>query len=151
MSTTGDALGSTPFGTGTPVAAATPPSQESTLVRYISPGTRDYELDTTTGQLRQMPVLRQRVTIIALTRRGSSAVLPNMGIAWPDKMGDGFERETDNEIRAAYNRLTEIERVMSIDSTSVYRGARGRAEMAMTYTDLQTGLPDSVSTDPFKR
>lgn len=137
-------VGTGPFGFGVPPSAAVPPTGPAGS-RYINPATRDYQQDPATGQLKQMPPLRQRVLLTLLTVAGSSAAVPTMGVTYPRKMGDDFEAQVKAAVRYGMRQMTDIERVMRIDSIVVERGFSGRGRITLSYTDLTTGLADRVS------
>jgi len=136
-------LGSAPFGVGTPATGDAPP-EGPTGSRYLNPQTRDLELDPTTGMLAQMPGTRQRVVLALFTLRGSSTVLPTMGVRLPRGMIESFERDMQNNIREALRREV-TERAIRIDDILVTRNAGGRADITVEYTDLSTFEADSVS------
>lgn len=145
----GSPFGSTPFGLATPVAAPLPATKGPALSRYINSDTGDFELDTSTGQMRAMPALRQRVLLIAKTTWGSSAALPTLGIRRPPKMDQTFESRMRAEVRRAYRQLTDIERVMIIEGIEIQRapGAHGRAAVTLIYRDLTNPTPDLAQRD----
>ena len=134
----------TPFGLGTPIPTGDPPDGASGT-RYLNPATRDYQVDTTTGQLAQMPSIRQRVLLALLTVRGSSTASPGFGIVAPRKMGEQFDVEMKQAVRSALKQLTDVEKVVRIDGIIVERGARSRSRTTVIFTDLITGEGDSVS------
>ena len=139
-------FGTAPAGTsgagfGVPVNASAPPSGPAGC-RYIDATTKDYAIDSTTGQMQQMPPLRQRVLIIATTVLGSATTQPNLGVRWPRKMGDTYEAQVRNALVAAFYQLTEVERVMRIDSVTVTKGRAGRSSTLLQWTDLSTNQPD---------
>ena len=107
--------------------------------RYINPGTRDYQIDPDTGDFARMPAVRQRMLILALTVRGSSSVLPNMGVRLPKIMNEAFERRVAAEVRAAARQMTDVEKVARIRDVLVERTGTGRAEITIVYDDLTTG------------
>lgn len=92
-----------------------------------------------------MPHVRQRVLIAVLTLQGSSTALPKFGTRLPRKMGDTFEAEVSNSVKAALRQMTDVERVMKIDGLKVERGSGGRAQITISYTDLERNLQDSVT------
>jgi hypothetical protein len=132
-----------PFGPGTPLVAAAPPTGTAG-VRYLNPATRDYQQDGATGQLAQMPSLRQRVLLSLMTVLGSSSALPLLGIRIPRKQGPQFESEITAEIRFSLRQLTDVEQIARLDGVKVERGAGGRARVTVSYTDLDTGHSDEV-------
>lgn len=127
-----------PFGFGTPVTGTAPPSGPSG-VRFIDFQTRDFGVDSDTGQLKQMSSLQQRIYLKLMTRVGSSTVQPTFGVTLPDKMGDGFEKRTALAIATAFKQETDVEKVMSIEQIIVERLTTGRAQITLIYTDLTTG------------
>lgn len=130
-------LGSGPFGLGTPLPAAPPPVGPAGC-RFINPVTKDYEVDSDTGQLKQMPGNRQRVLLALMTLQGSSSVLPQFGARFPKKMGNTFEARCQQEARRALRQLTEVEGVIRIDGITVTRGLSGRALIVVSWTDLES-------------
>ena len=147
MPTTAAPLGTTPLGHPAIVPGDPAPTGKSALCRFIHSGKRDYEIDTTTGHFKAMPVVRQRMLLVMLTTFGSSTVLRTMGIRRPKKMGDGFERLMQLRVREAYRQMTDVERVVKIDDIIVGKHSTGRATVMIPYTDLTTGKPDVVSTE----
>jgi hypothetical protein len=130
-------MGTSPFGLGTPAAAAVPPDGPAGS-RYLNPITRDYEVDSSTGQFKQMPGTRQRVLIALLTVRNSSGI-PGFGVRAPVRMGDSFEAEMQNAVRQALRHMSEIEKSIRIDDIKVERGLGGRSRTTVSFTDLVTG------------
>lgn len=144
--TTPAPLGTGPLSLGAPLEVATIPTGTGSLSRWINPGSGDYEQDEATLQLKSMPPVRQRVVLIMRTLRGSSTVLPNLGVEKPDRMDETFERVMAQNVRDAYYQLTHVEKVIRIERVMVGRVSTGRADVLMAYTDLTTGEPDVVST-----
>lgn len=133
-----------PFGDGVNLTGTSPPTG-SFGSRYINPATKSYQQDPATHQMAQMPAVRQRVLLALTTLVGSSTALPTFGITYPSKMGTSFEAESQASIRAALKQMTDIERVLRIDSIGVERGAAGRARFTVSYTDITTGQSESVT------
>lgn len=138
-------FGATPFGVGTPSAAPIPPTGTPSLCRYIDPVSKDFQIDPATGQLAQMPPVRQRFLLLLSTILGSSSALPNLGIGLPVLIDDSFARRVDVSVRVGARQMTEIERVARINDVSVVTTAGGRVVVFVDYTDLTTGLDDRVS------
>jgi hypothetical protein len=138
------AAGSSPAGVGEPELGDAAPTAGGGS-RYINPATGDYGIDSSTGAFEQMPAIRQRVMISLLTVRGSSTVLPDLGLIRPTKMGDRFQSEMEQAVRQALEQLTDIEQVISLDFVTVLRGNGGRGQITVSYTDLTTGAEDAVS------
>lgn len=146
------ALGTSPFGVGTPLTSADPPTA---LVRaglalpgcrYIDPRTRDYAHDDDTRQLAQMPPVRQRVLLALLTLRGSSTVIPRMGIAMPRKITESFDTEVRHAVLGALYQLTTVERVARVNSVRAERHSpAGRVLVEVEFTDLTNNEDDRVS------
>jgi hypothetical protein len=134
------ALGTSPFGLGTPVAAAVPPTGKPGS-RFIDPRSRDYQIDTATGQLAQMPAARQRVLLALMTVKRSSSVLPNFGIALPGKIDQAYQRRVTDAVRVALRHLTDVERVIRVDSVLVGVRPLGLVTITVAYTDLSNGKP----------
>lgn len=132
----GSPVGSTPFGLGTPVAAPEPSTAGPALSRYINPGSGEYEIDAAVGQFAKMPSIRQRVLLIAKTEFGSSTALPNLGIKRPAKIDEAFEAKFRGEIRRAFKRLTDVERVIQIVDIQIEKVSMGRIAWTMSWVDL---------------
>jgi phage baseplate assembly protein W len=135
------AIGSGPFGLGTPVTATAPPDGPAGS-RFINTA-GDYEQDSTTRQLKQMPPVRQAVMLALRTLQGSSSALPTFGVRLPRKMGDTFESEVRSAIAAALNHLTSANRI-TLDRVTAVKGIGGRAKITVSYTDIESGKRDSV-------
>jgi hypothetical protein len=136
--------GSSPAGVGEPEEGSPLPDAVGGC-RWIDPATGDYEIDTSSGAFAQMPANRQRVMIALLTARGSSSVLPDLGLTRPTKMGDRFQAEMEQAVRQALEQLTDVEQIIRLDFVEVLRGSGGRARITVSYTDLTTGEEDAVS------
>jgi len=132
------------YGFFTPATTEAPPSGAAGC-RYINPATRDYEVDSDTGQLAQMPAKRQRVLIAVMTELGSSSALQDLGIRRPRKMGTNFEGEMRAAVRATLRTMVDVEKVIRIDDIIVKRGSGGRAETTIVFTDLETEEQHEVS------
>lgn len=129
------AMGTGPFGLGTPATGEDPPDGPAGS-RYIDPTTRDYAQDPDTKQLKQMPAARQRVLLALMTLVGSSSALPTFGVKPPKKMGDTYESQMKNAVRLALRHLTDVEQVIRVDSIVVERGLGGRSRTTVSFTDL---------------
>jgi len=139
-------IGSGPFGIGTPVSGVAPPIGPPAGARYIDPGARDYTIDDSTGQYTRMPVVRQRMLIKLLTVRGSSTVLPELGLEVPRRIGPDFEARVRSMIRVAYKQETDIDKVARIDAVRIDRSTiTGRVTITIEYTDLTTGQTDELT------
>jgi len=134
-----------PFGVGTPVTSAAPPTGNAGS-RYLNPSTRDFQRDTLTGQLAQGPAVRMRVLLALLTLQGSSTVAPKFGVRWPRKIDESYEQSVTDSIRKALHHLTTVERVIVLNEVAVTKSGFGRVEAVVSYTDVTTGQPDQVST-----
>jgi hypothetical protein len=134
-------MGTGPVGLGTPVSGTAPPEGPAG-VRWLNPATKDYEQDPTTGQLKQMPKVRQQVLLAVTTLLGSATTLGTFGIRVPRKMGDRFQAEATNSVRLALRHLTDTQRVIRLDSVTAVHGRGGRAQITINWTDLLTGKPD---------
>lgn len=139
-------FGVSPFGMGTGDDAPIPPTG-AWGSRYINPQTGDYAVDTKTGQLQQMPAVRQRFLLRLKERRGSSSVRPNDGIVLPTKIDDSIQSTMNDAVRLAMHQETDVEKVARIDSVTVYRDPNntGRVLTVVSYIDLTTGQADQVS------
>jgi len=143
MPSTGAPLG-TPCGVGSIAAAPSPPTGASSFVRYVHAGSRDLEVDPSTGHLATMPLVRQRVLLAVLTAYNSSGVL-KFGLKAPRYIGTWFERDMETAVRAAMAQLTDIERVARLNSVLVERLGSGRARVTIDYTDLTTGESEPLA------
>jgi phage baseplate assembly protein W len=137
-------VGSNPFGYGTPVTNAAPPLG-TVGSRYIDPLTRDYAVDDSTGQMKQMPSLRQRVYLTVMTVKGSSSSLPNFGLSVPGKLDQSAERRISNAILSALNQLIVVEKILAVNSIAVERYPLGRVRVNVSWTDLTVGKNDTTS------
>lgn len=139
-------LGSTPFGAGTPLPAGPPPTGTSGLCRFIDGQTGDFAIDSTTGHFERMPLVRQRILLYLLTRRGSSTVLPKWGLRRPPKIDASAVWLMQAETRVALSQMTDVEKSLRIDEITVEQvEGSGRVRVIVRYTDLTTGSPDSMS------
>ncbi|HEX5076136.1 MAG TPA: hypothetical protein VFW03_23185 [Gemmatimonadaceae bacterium] len=139
------AVGSTPFGMGTPAVGEDVPTGPAGS-RYLDPLARDYVVDPSSGQYQQMPSVRQRVLITVITMLGSSSSQPLFGVQLPQRMDERFEADARGRIRAALSQLIDIEQVMVLDGQiKVERGLGGRARFTIPFFDLTTGERHTVS------
>jgi hypothetical protein len=133
-----------PAGLGTPVTTAAPPDGPAGS-RFIDPAVKDYAQDPSTGQQKQMPKVRQQVLLALTTLRGSASTLRDFGARVPRKMGDRFQAEVTNAVKAALQHLTDTQKVIRIDSIKAIHGRGGRAEITVAWSDLTTGKPDRLT------
>jgi len=136
MPASGAPLGLGPFGLGTPVAAPLPATTPPAISRYINPSTGDYQQNVDTGQLQDMPPIRQRMLLMVLTRKGTSTVLPNLGITVPPKIDQTFVRKLSSAIRSAARQMTTVERSARIDNIIIEHNITGRPDVIIEFTDL---------------
>jgi len=136
-------IGSTPFGYGTPTTAGTLPKRVA-AANYLNPATKDYEQDPDTGELAQMPIVRQRVLLALTETFGSSSARPTDGILTPRKIGKDFQRAMADAVRQALRQLIEVERAIRVDDVTV-RHEGSRAITTLSYTDLATGQQTSTT------
>ena len=133
------------FGLSTP-AVAPDPTTGPVGTRWVNPATKDYEINPQTGNLKQMPNVRQKVLLALLTVQGSATTASRFGVKLPTKMGNTFENECKNATRSALAHLTNVaDPEISIDSIDVLRGKSSRALITVSYTDLTTGEKDQVT------
>lgn len=133
-----------PYGPDTPVTSAAPPTGDAGS-RYLNPATRDFQQDSASKQLAQMPAVRQRVLLAVMTEQRSSTALPDFGILRPRKVGPSFEAQVTASVRSSLRQLVEVERLVRIDGIKVERGASGRQRVTISYTDISVGAPDQVT------
>jgi hypothetical protein len=137
----------TPFGFGTPATAPPAADKVAALSRYINPGSGDYEIDGTHGQMKSMPTTRQRVLLIALTPHGSSTADRTLGIRWPRRMDQTFEAGARAAVRVAFAQLTTTERLIRIDNIEIERLSSGRARALISYVDRSRRLSMALEAD----
>lgn len=140
-------FGAMPFGGG-PFGLATPPAPAEATTggggsRFIDPTSKDYGVDSATGQYAQMPPTRQQV-LIALTTLFNSSGVTNFGVRLPKRMGDTFEAECKSAVASALRHLTEIQKVIRVDLVKIDKGAGGRARITVQWFDLVTGQRDQL-------
>jgi len=135
----------TPFGIGTSAPTGSTPPSGAAGTRYINPATRDYEIDTATGQLKQMPTARQRVLLAVLTLQRSVSIDIQRGIKLPRKMTPTFEVEMQQSVRTALFQLTDVEKIVLLQGVDVVRGESGRSMTTIRFIDLTTGESTEVS------
>lgn len=137
-------LGMTPFGVGTPATAAAPPTSTPTATRFLNKDTRDYEV-APDGELKRMPSVRHRVLMLLGAKKGSSTVLPELGLELPDRIDGRYAQLADQRIRAALNPLIRSKE-LRITAIRVTRSpVTGRVDHLIAYADLTTGNPDTVT------
>jgi hypothetical protein len=137
-------LGTGVFGYYQGTEASERPDPSALFSRYIDTSTRSYAFDSATGQLQQMPPIRQRVLYALGMTKGSSLFLPDDGIDYPTRIDGEFEAKMDRAVRVALTQLTEVERVIRIESIQVVVSG-SRARPIVEYTDLSTGERDTVT------
>lgn len=133
----------TPLGVGLPDAVAAPPELPPQAARFIDPATRDYVV-APDGSYQRMPELRQRVLLIVMETLGSSSVRPSDGVRSPDRIDASFDRRTKSSLNAALSFLVD-EGAMRIDDITIDRPRPGTIETMISYTDLKTGIRDTVT------
>jgi phage baseplate assembly protein W len=137
-----------PAGLGTPLSVADPPTGTAG-VRFLNPATRDYQVDSVSGQLAQMPSLRQRVLLALMTTQASASVQPKFGLNSPRKIDGNFTANNEQRIREALRQMTEVEKVMKVTAIKTERGVSGsntaRVRTTVSYTDLTTGTNGTVN------
>jgi hypothetical protein len=101
-------------------------------------------VDPATGHHGGMPPVRQRFLLLVMTIKRSAAASRNLGIDLPVKMDESFVRGAQYAIRAGARQMTDVEKVARIERLDVTRIPSGRAHVEISYTDLTTGLTDSV-------
>ena len=139
-------IGQTPFGYGDPTEVSAPiDNLQADTARYLNPLTKDWQIDSDTGEYARMPAIRQRVLLALTTIKGSAMGLPDFGVELPKVMDAAFDRRVAASVRLALYQLSDVEKVIRIDGVEVERTTI-RATVTVSYTDLTTGQPDSVST-----
>ncbi len=135
---------SSAYGLWTPEDAPAPATGDVGS-RWINPQTKDYEINQSTGNLKQMPSVRQQIMLALSTIQGSAAMTPRFGVAMPNKMNNAFENAAKNACRIALSHLTDGDfPIIRIDNLVVTRGRNSRVEILVDYTDLSTGERDKA-------
>lgn len=111
--------------------------------RYINPVTGQPEL-ASDNSFGKMPAIRQRVAFALGTALGSSTASPGLGVKRPDKMGDGFERQLEQRVRAALRQLTDVEKLITVLRVDVIRGTM-RSQATVSFMENQTGTTGVVA------
>ncbi len=136
------------FGTGLPDVAP-PQLGEQAPARFIDPNTKDFSSTQGDGRLDGMPAIRQRVLLALTTTFGSAAASPKLGLDLSNvrKITQQFEAQVKAKVAVALYQMTNNEKVIRLNSTIVVVGASGRVSITVSYTDLTTNLPDSVTAN----
>jgi len=137
------ALGTGPLGYGDPDEAEDPPEDAQLLSTWVSPATKQYEIDPVRGSLAEVSPVRGRVIYCLTQRLGSSALLPDDGVEYPKRVDDVFVATVQSRVRAALRQLTDVERVMRIEAIIVEEAGR-RSRFLIHYTDLTTGAHEAL-------
>lgn len=138
------AVGLGAFGLATPDVAPDP-ATGPVGSRWINSATKDYEVNEATGNLKQMPGVRQQVFLAISTIQGTANPNPRFGIRLPNKMNNSFENECKSAVKSALSHLTDVDPpIIEINKIQVTKGRNSRAEILIDYTDLSTGEPDQV-------
>lgn len=133
------------FGLAAPDVAPEPPTGPVGS-RWINSATKDYEINPATGNLKQMPGVRQLVYLAISTIQGTANPNPRFGVRMPNKMGNTFENEAKAATNAALSHLTDVDPpLIKINSIKVTKGQRSRAEIMVDFTDLETNENIKVS------
>lgn len=136
------AVGSTPFGAGTPAEAIAPPENLPEAARFINHFTGDYEA-ADDGEYKRMPITRQRVLIALGTLFGSSSVVPDLGAKLPDIIDDSYDRRAEQAIRRAVEDMVVAQEIR-VEAVIIERQG-GRVTHTVKYRDLTTSNPDTVT------
>lgn len=137
------ALGTGPLGFGDPTEATAPPEAQKLLSTWVSPALRDYEIDTATRQLGEVPATRGRIIYILTQELGASPLLPDDGIAYPVLVTEDFDKRVDAAARKALRQLVVVERIITVDAVVVELSGP-RTQYLLRYTDLDTGLAQEL-------
>lgn len=133
--------GAAPFGSGTPVIAAAPPSDVPELANFLDPYSGDYVV-ADDGSIERMPINRHRVLMCVKTALGSAAGLTDIGLQLPQRMDQSFPQRARDAVIAA---LAIIGNDIHINDVIVETAPMGKAEITIDYTDLATGETDSLT------
>jgi hypothetical protein len=134
-------IGSTPFGSGTPVEATAPPVGTPNLANYVEPRTADYVV-ADDGSMQRMPIVRHQALMLLSTKRGSAAHEPGVGLELPAKIDQSFKQRAREAVLLA---LAPIGRDMRVDDVIVKLTGTGRADITIAYTDLTTGNSGTIT------
>lgn len=137
-------FGQFPFGIGSPTTTTAPATGDYGSP-YIDPAERDYEIDSDTGQLKQMPTIRQRVLLIVSSEKGSSLAEPEFGLELPPVIDGTFESGADAAIRSALAQLVDVDKVIRIDEITFAYPEPHRADITIVWTILATNKQDQVT------
>jgi hypothetical protein len=140
----GLAIGSTPFGSGTPAEAIEPPDGPPEAARFIDPTTRDWVV-AEDGAYQRMPMVRQRVLLRLATLLRSSSVLPGFGTRLPERIDDRYEQKAEQAIRAALADMVLAQEIKILRIDTKLGNPTGRVEHTVSYMDLTTGNSDTVT------
>jgi phage baseplate assembly protein W len=139
----GSPIGSTPFGVGTPAVSQAPPETHLRNAAFIDYRERDYVFDSE-GELERMPVTRQRVLLALATRRGSSSIMPEFGLALPARIDSSFNERAQQAVLDALSHL--VGTAIEIEEIRVDVGYPvGRVKITVSYTDLTTRESQEVT------
>ena len=142
------ALGTSPFGIGTPPAASSVPNGVTTFCRFLNPTTGEYEQDSTSLQQKQISRVMQQVLLALRTRRGSSTAVPDFGYDSPKKMGTRFAALVEARIRQALRHLTHTQKSMRITRISVTRSMT-RYAAEIEYKNLETDETEQITVPAY--
>lgn len=138
----GSSVGSMPFGSGTPVDASAPPESPLSVARFLNPVTKDYEL-ADDGEYRGMPTVRHRALMLLSTTLTSATGIPEAGLQLPLRIDGRYPQKAAEKIRLALDPLISANelRIDRIDTDT----SLGRAEHIVSFTDLTTGNPGTLT------
>lgn len=112
--------------------------------RFLDYLTGDYVVGDD-GEIARMPTTRQRVWLALGTLRGSSTVLPKLGVKLPGTIGRSYESEVKNEVRTALAALI-ADGSLVLNEIIVEHGTPiGRSTITVDYTDTATKENDKVN------
>ncbi len=133
-----------PFGAAAPANMAAPPPVPELTALYIDPRTRDHVVQGD-GESGRMPTVRQQMLLALMTVIGTMSADQGFGITLPRKIDETFERRVRTAVEIACRHITGPKRAKITSVTTDTTTAMGRAVVAVSFTDLTTGLADQVS------
>lgn len=114
--------------------------------RFIDPLTKDFRSVDVPGKIDPMPALRQRVLLALTTNKGSVANEPEFGSTL--HLITHIDQTTPNKARAAVRtalaRLTDVERLITIDDVLATEPIPGRLRIIVKYTSTDTAESETV-------
>jgi hypothetical protein len=132
-----------PSGYGAPVDTDEAPDAPENA-RYLDYLTGDYIIGSD-GEIERMPTTRQRVWLALGTLRGSSTVLPMLGVKLPGVVSRAYEIEVKQAVRTALAALISDGSIVVNEILVEHGNPIGRSKITVDYTDTATEENDKVN------